>query len=78
MGHHANESAEHDVGETERPWLGHELSEPIAIRAVPGGVFSMCIDKDVDVEEDQPSRSIRSSRAALSSRSTPGWRPVPR
>jgi len=54
-------------------FAGYELE--VMYLAVAVAVCPVRINEDVDVREDQPPLSIRSSRAALSSRSTPGWRP---
>lgn len=71
----ANEAAEHELRATERLEPFDEGLEPGAILLVIGGVLAMGVDEDVDIAEDQPSRSMSSISAALSSRSTPGCSP---
>jgi len=65
------EAAQDDVCDAVGLVSEDDALEPGAVIGVTVDVLAMGVDEDVDVREDQ-SWSIRSSSAALSSRSTPG------
>jgi hypothetical protein len=64
------EAAQREVGDPERAVRSGDLFQPRAVLDVSMCILPVCVDEDVDVEEDQSVLSIRSSRAELSSRST--------
>ena len=75
----AHEPTEHEFGETKRLVGDHSCFEPLSISLVIRRAFMEGIDEHIDVKEDQAwASSMRSSRPAPSSRSTPGrsWLPA--
>jgi len=72
MRNDAKEAAQDEFGEGVRLLGSDDSLEPAAVLDMSVCVLPVSVDQDVDVREDQSSPSIRSSRAALSSRSTPG------
>ena len=66
------ESAQDELGDSVRLIGGDDSFQPSPVLGVSIGVLAVRVDEDVDVREDQPLRSIRSSSAAVSSRSMPG------
>src|SRR4029077_19058583 len=77
------ESAQHQLADAVR-LLGRErLAKPLVVALMLGRLGAVCVDEDVDVAEDHRrlcsgrSSSIKSSMAALLSRSTPGMNPSP-
>lgn len=78
IGHEPDETAQGQLGYADRIAGRQRSLEPIAIAEVVRGAIVKCVDDHVDVEQDQADvPSISSSRAALSSRSTPGCSPPP-
>jgi hypothetical protein len=55
----------------------HHTFEPTTVCGVPGGIRSEGVYQDIHIGKNHPRPSIRSRRAALLSRSTPGRTPPP-
>ena len=73
VGGHPNEAAEHNLGQPKRLVRRRRGCEPVPIPPVIGRPFVERVHQNVDVGENQLSvPSINSTRAELSSRSTPG------
>lgn len=72
VGDDPNEAAQNEIGDAYRLVSLGRRRQPGTIAVMVRSAFVECMDEDVDVNEDQESApSIRSSKAALSSRSIP-------
>jgi len=72
MRHYAQETADNEVTQPEGGLTVYDGIEPIAVRRVSGSIFPEGVHEDVDIGENHRLSFIKSSKAAESSRSTPG------
>lgn len=78
MRRHANDRGQHLRGNAVGWFSVNYTVQPVPIAFMLGRVTAKCVHKYVNIGQDQVRSSIRSSKAAESSRSTPGMVPPPR
>lgn len=69
---HPEEPAQNEVRHPEGSFRVRSLLKPLVVGIMIRRILPVRVDKYVDVEENQRDSSMRSRRAAVSSRSTPG------
>lgn len=72
MGHYPEKTAQNEIRYPKWNLGPYGFLKTLQVGCVIGNILSMSIHEDVDVQEDHRDSSMTLSRAAVSSRSTPG------